>query len=350
MASWEQDLGSGRLQWSHGSARLFGPVAAEAESSIDGFLAIVHQGDRERLRQTLREVAASRGDMEVTFRILDTAGHPRWVRAWGKVIQWRDGHQRLVCIGVDLTQSIELQQALARHTRELARSNEALAQFAYTASHDLQEPLRTVVSFTQLLSKRYAGKLGAEADEFMEFIVSGARRMSRLVGGLLEYSRTAETPPNNDAPVDMEAQLAEVLRALAASIAASGAEITHDPLPKVRGDRTAIAQVLLNLITNAIKYRGDAPPRIHVSSEPAGSDFYTFSIRDNGIGFDPRYRDRIFGVFKRLHATGYEGVGIGLAIAKKAVERHNGRIWAESEPGKGAVFHFTLPSATAMRE
>ena len=224
----------------------------------------------------------------------------------------------------------------------LQRSNEELRQFAYIASHDLQEPLRTVASFTQLLVSRYSGQGGPEAAEFVAFIVDGVERMSSLINDLLQYSSTnaAKTLPSE--PTSSEAALAEVLFALAALIDSSGAAITYDHLPKVWIEKHSLITLLQNLIGNAIKYRGDQAPRIHVSAEPSGAH-WRFSVRDNGIGIPPEYRERIFGIFKRLHGKEIPGTGIGLAICQRIVQWHGGAIWVESEPGAGSRFYFTLP-------
>jgi light-regulated signal transduction histidine kinase (bacteriophytochrome) len=224
----------------------------------------------------------------------------------------------------------------------LQRSNEELRQFAYIASHDLQEPLRTVASFTQLLVSRYPEQGGPEAAEFVSYIVDGVERMSSLIRDLLEYSSTGASKTLPTAPTSSEGALAEVLFALSASIQASGAAITYDRLPAVWVEHRALITLLQNLIGNAIKYRGENPPRIHVSAEAIDGD-WRFSIRDNGIGIAPEYRGRIFGIFKRLHGKEIPGIGIGLAICQRIVQWHGGEIWVESELGAGSVFFFTLP-------
>jgi len=233
---------------------------------------------------------------------------------------------------------------IQRTADELARSNRELEMFAYVASHDLQEPLRMVGSFVQLLAQRYEGRLDAEADEFIHFAVDGANRMRQLIEDLLAFSRVG-TRAQPLEPTDSEAVLAQALENLAARIHDSGAEVTHGPLPTVMGDERQLVQVFQNLVSNAIKFRGDAPPRIHISAEER-DDEWAFAVRDNGIGIDPGHADRIFEIFKRLHTREeYPGTGIGLAICKKTVERHGGRIWVESQPGQGATFRFTLPKA-----
>jgi signal transduction histidine kinase len=226
----------------------------------------------------------------------------------------------------------------------LKQSNEDLQQFAYVASHDLQEPLRTIASYTQLLARRYHSKLDEQADEFIGFIVDAARRMSELIQDLLAYSRAANAP---EQPPHQIVPMGQVFRAvqtnLKASIDDSGATVTAGELPVVKADAAQMVQLLQNLISNGIKYRGEEPPRISVSAERADDD-WIFSVEDNGIGIDPQYQERIFGIFKRLHGSKYPGTGVGLAICKRIVERHGGKIWVESSGDHGSTFRFTLPA------
>jgi len=249
----------------------------------------------------------------------------------------------------DVSDRVRGEEALAARSEELERSNRELEQFAYVASHDLQEPLRMVASYTQLLARRYRDRLDADAEEFIGFAVDGVTRMQALINDLLAYSRVG-TRGGAFAPVDTEAVLARVLASLGPAMEDAGAEVTHDPLPTVVGDAGQLGQLLQNLVANAIKFRGEAPPRVHVSAE-RGEGEWVFTVRDNGIGIDPAYADRIFVIFQRLHTRSeYPGTGIGLAICKKIVERHGGRIGFEPAPGGGTVFRFTIPDRESEGE
>ena len=244
-------------------------------------------------------------------------------------------------LGREKNDLVEARQKLEESVAELGRSNADLQQFAYVASHDLQEPLRMVSSYTQLIARRYKGKLDADADEFIAFAVDGANRMQRLILDLLAYSRV-NTAGRQFEPTAMETVLKAALNNLTNAVKESQAIITHDPLPAVMGDDKQLAQLFQNLLSNAVKFGGAQPPRIHISAKQTDGE-WLFSVRDHGIGLDPQYADRIFVIFQRLHTREeYPGTGIGLAICKKIVERHGGRMWVESELGKGATLYFTL--------
>jgi PAS domain S-box-containing protein len=243
----------------------------------------------------------------------------------------------------DITTRKQAEAHLLQKLEELKRSNEELGQFAYIASHDLQEPLRMVASYTQLLSKRYKGKLDSDADEFISFAVDGANRMQRLIQDLLAYSR-AGTDGKALRKISSENALKEALTNLRATIEESGAVVTQDSLPAITTDDTQLTQVFQNLVGNAIKYRSPEAPRVHVSATKNGGNEWIFSVRDNGLGIDPQYFEKIFILFQRLHGRKeFKGTGIGLAICKKILERLGGRIWVESQPEKGSTFYFALP-------
>jgi signal transduction histidine kinase len=238
----------------------------------------------------------------------------------------------------------EAEADLARKVKELARSNAELEQLAYVASHDLQEPLRMVSSYTQLLAKRYQGRLDSDADKFIAYAVDGANRMQRLIQDLLAYSRVGKGQ-RDLGETSTEGALQNALTNLSQAILESGAVITHDPLPPVVMDSSQLMQLFQNLVGNAIKYHGAEQPRIHISSA-RGANELKFAVRDNGIGIAAQYFERIFVMFQRLHARDeFSGTGIGLAISKKIIERHGGRISVESEQGKGSTFSFSLPES-----
>ncbi len=235
----------------------------------------------------------------------------------------------------------QTENALRARTGELEASNRDLTQFAYVASHDLQEPLRTITGFLQLLQRRYAAQLDDKANQYIDITVDGANRMRRLIRDLLTYSRI-ETRGQPLTPVPLLGPLEEARASLAAAVDEADATITWDPLPTVLGDAGQLTQLLQNLLGNAIKFRGDRPPAIHVGAVPEDGG-WRVTVRDNGIGIEPEYADQIFEVFKRLHGVkDYEGSGIGLAVCRRIMERHQGRIWVESTPGAGTSFHLTL--------
>jgi PAS domain S-box-containing protein len=237
------------------------------------------------------------------------------------------------------------EEHLSQKVEELKRSNEELGQFAYIASHDLQEPLRMVASYTQLLSKRYTGRLDADADEFIGFAVDGASRMQRLIEDLLAFSRVA-TAGNELLETSSEYSLEQALQNLHWAIKDSGGQVTHDPLPIVQADEMQLVQLFQNLIGNAIKYQNPGIPRVHISASRRGKTSWTFAVKDNGLGIDPQYFDKIFGMFQRLHKRDeYSGTGVGLAICKKIVERHGGTLTVESALGQGSTFSFSLAGA-----
>jgi PAS domain S-box-containing protein len=247
-----------------------------------------------------------------------------------------------VAVFDDITDRKKAEAALHEAHEELKRSNTELEQFAYVASHDLQEPLRMVASYTQLLARRYDERLDSDAREFMSYVVDGASRMKQLIEDLLAYSRVG-TKGIAFANVSAEGALRRALFNLRGGIEEAGAAVTHDPMPTLPADEVQLGQLFQNLIGNALKFRSQADPKIHVVVTESASE-YTFEVRDNGIGIEPQYFERIFMVFQRLHNKGeYPGTGIGLAICKKVVERHGGRIWVESRPGEGSSFFFTLP-------
>uniref|UniRef100_B8DR00 histidine kinase n=1 Tax=Nitratidesulfovibrio vulgaris (strain DSM 19637 / Miyazaki F) TaxID=883 RepID=B8DR00_NITV9 len=330
--------------------RLFGFLPEEVTGHP--FLDFVHPDDMDASRPLL--VGGMNGlagvvatPVENRFRCKD--GVYRWL-AWASVVLPEEGLVYLS--GRDVTQRKEAELHLERQAEELRRSNAELEQFAYIASHDLQEPLRKIASFLDLLAKRYVGRLDSDADEFIGFAVDAARRMKDMIEDLLAYSRVS-TQGREFEDTDMEKVVDTVLSDLGLLFEEAGATVERGPLPMIRADRVQMEQLLRNLLGNAVKYRSEAPPSISIGAERATGDghpgkAWVFHVRDNGIGMKPEHFERIFRVFQRLHGPGrYPGTGIGLAVCKKIVERHGGTIDVESVPGRGSTFRFVMPDRIA---
>ena len=254
------------------------------------------------------------------------------------------GEGQFATVFVDITALKDLESQLKHRAEELARSNAELQQFAYIASHDLQEPLRMMVSYLSLLEKRHKNVLDPQAEEYLRNALAGGARMRQLIDDLLEYSRV-DSLCKDAAPVNMNEVLENTIEVLTPTIHESKADIFVGPLPTIMAERTQMLQLMQNLVANAIKFHGQERPMVRITAEP-GEECWTFSVKDNGIGLNVEYSDKIFQMFQRLHnQREYSGTGVGLAIAKKIVERHGGRIWVESEEGKGAAFFFTIPNS-----
>jgi PAS domain S-box-containing protein len=343
IGSWRLDVRRNQLSWSDETYRLFG-IPPGTPMTYEKFLAAVHPEDREFVHAAWQ--AALRGEpYEIEHRIV-VEGKIRWVSERAELEFDREGKLRGGFGTVqDISDRTQAEEEREQLITDLDRSNRELEQFAYVASHDLQSPLRSVTGFLHLLSRRYQGKLDPEADEFIAYAVEGAERMHRLINDILAFSRVG-TRGHPFEQVASEEPLAKALDNLRAEIEESGAEVTFGKLPVVTGDRNQLAQLFQNLVGNAIKYRKEGePPRIHLAAEGKGAE-WEFRVRDNGIGFDPLQAERIFQIFQRLHTSSeYPGTGIGLAICRKIVERHGGRMWVETEPGQGSTFYFTLPKA-----
>ena len=255
----------------------------------------------------------------------------------------KDGNPLLEGFMTDITARKRAERQLKEIIEELERSNKELESFAYITSHDLQEPLRTIASYAQLIERRYKGKLDPDADEFIEFMVNGASRMKQMIQGLLDYSRVG-TRGHEFTEFNAEDALNYALNNLGSAVREVDAEIIHDELPVIFADKDQIVRVFQNLIGNALKFRREGiQPTIHISAKKEYNE-YVFSVSDNGIGLEKQYSDQIFEVFKRLHAIGeYQGAGIGLSIVKRIVDRHGGHVWVESKIDIGSTFYFTIP-------
>jgi PAS domain S-box-containing protein len=344
LGHWRWDVKTGAVEWSEEVYKIFRLDPKTFTPQIDSILLLSpwpedHERDRELIRKAME--SREKGDYEQRFLRPDGSTGHYYSTFRGKY----DEHGNLMTIvGTvqDITERKQLESKLESSIADLQRSNKELEQFAYVASHDLQEPLRMVASYTQLLAERYENQLDDKAKKFIRYAVDGAVRMQLLINDLLAYSRigTKGKPPEL---VDAHAVLGEAIKNLAMNINEIKAIITNDGLPTVRADAFQMGQLFQNLISNSLKFRGEERPHIHISSRDEGKK-WLFSIKDNGIGIDPQYADKIFVIFQRLHTREeYPGSGIGLAICKKIVERHGGRIWFESELGKGTTFYFTIP-------
>jgi PAS domain S-box-containing protein len=343
LGNWDLDLDRNVLTWSEEIYRIFEIDPRKFGASYQAFLDAIHPGDRDAVNKAYTDSLKNRAPYEIAHRLLMKDGRVKYVRERCETFYGQDGRPlRSVGTVQDVTELQRAEEELKRTLAELQRSNADLEQFAYVASHDLQEPLRMVSSYTQLLGERYRGKLDDKADKWINYAVGGAATMQQLIEDLLAYSRV-RTRAQPLAPVESQAALDQALANLRLAIGESKARVTHDPLPRVTADGDQLVHVFQNLIGNALKFRGAEPPRVHVGAERQGPE-WVFSVRDNGIGIDPQYFDRIFAIFQRLNPRDkYPGSGVGLAICKQVVERHGGRIWVESQPGQGSTFHFTMP-------
>lgn len=303
-------------------------------------IAFVHPEDRRATMEATAQLTAGQDIVSFESRYLCKDGSYRWLM-WNSVSAAEE--QLIYAVAHDVTERKSNQEKLQRYAKELARSNADLEQFTYVASHDLQEPLRMVTSYLQLIERRYKERLDADGQTFMKYAVDGAARMQELIHDLLTYSRVG-TRGQPFEPTNVETPLEQAISNLKTLMAEAKAAISHDAMPVVMADSSQLMQLFQNLIANAVKFRSAGPPNIHIGAEPT-QEGWQFSVQDNGIGIDMKYRDRIFIMFQRLQTReDYQGTGIGLAIAKKVVERHGGRIWFESKPDEGTTVYFTLPA------
>jgi PAS domain S-box-containing protein len=346
MGLFVKEYPSGRyLIWNPAAEDIYGHTASEVIGK-DAF-AILDPEHAERVRR-LECSAIETGEMVAASdeSIVTPEGDTRQLHV-RKVPLPASSDDQAYIVGIveDVTEYREQQARLQKTLEELAQSNTELEQFAYVASHDLQEPLRMVASYVQLLARRYRGQLDSDADEFIAFAVDGATRMQGLINDLLAYSRVG-TQGKDFAPLALDEALATALQNLRLAVGETEAEITHEPLPRAMVDKGQLVQLLQNLVANALKFRREEAPRIHISARQEGEE-WIIGVQDNGVGIEPQYLNRIFAIFQRLYTRQeYPGTGIGLAICKRIVERHGGRLWVESVPGEGSTFYFTLPYHT----
>jgi PAS domain S-box-containing protein len=341
MAEWEYDIKSGKIIHSSSFSRLYGMPLQQGPSSPEVFAARLASESREAIKSRFVDaIAARQKNVNRQYRITWPDGTERWIASRGQV-QYENGQPvRIIGIEMDITEE--------RRTLELLeRTNAELEQFAYAASHDLKEPMRTISSFATLLERHLEGALDERARGYIDFIRRGTQRMERLINALLEYARTSHVGQEQE-DVHLEEVLLEVVQQLDSMIVSSGSEISYDPLPLIRGDRLMLSSVLQNLLSNAMKFRRDeAPAKIHLSAGRRGQQ-WLIKVADDGPGIEPAIRQKVFEPFHRLSRDeSRPGAGLGLALCKKIIERHGGRIWVETNPGGGSVFLFTLPASGA---
>jgi PAS domain S-box-containing protein len=331
------DLSGSILYGNHQLAEMLG----QRMSQLIGkpFQTFLGQSDREIFEKQLASNRPQAQSVDVGLMAVD--GSVRPVHLSMALLDF-GGIEGICLVATDMSYRVSYERELAERAQELSRSNSELERFAYVASHDLQEPLRVVGSFTQLLAKRYRGQLDSDADEFIGYVVDGVNRMQSMITDLLEYSRVGrQTRPFG--PAELDEALSRALANLRKAIAESGASIEHQPLPRVWGDTAQLLRLFQNLIGNAIKFRSSENPRIQITAESLGCR-WIISVRDNGIGIDPGHFERVFVLFQRLHdRSRYPGTGIGLAVCKKIVELHGGTIWLEPQSHAGACFRFSMP-------
>jgi PAS domain S-box-containing protein len=340
---WEWDITQPHAVWSPELYRIYGLDPEAHAPTYEDYLGRVHPDDRQRVKEATENVFQHLQPYSHDERIHRADGTLRYLHTWAFPVLDDAGRLvRLTGVCQDITDRKQAENALAEHAAELARSNARLEQFARVIAHDLQEPLRAIASFAQLLAVENRGRLGDFSDEAIEYIVDGVHRMKQLIADLLEYSRITGLDKRRQ-PVALADVLNRVKEELSPQIIEAGAIVEAGPLPAVVADPLQLQTVLGHLVANAIRFRGNRKPRIGISATTTAGLVETV-VRDNGRGIDPRHHERIFAIFQRLDPKA-PGTGIGLALCKDIIERHGGRIWVQSQPGQGSAFHFTLPAA-----
>lgn len=341
IGTFDWDIPTGRVVWNAQEEALFGLPLGTFEGVIDAWALRIHPEDLPMMQERIRNAMTQRDPaFSFAFRIVRADQAVRWIEGAARIEYAADGTaQRMVGVNMDMTERRESEAALQR-------ANADLEQFAHAASHDLQEPLRMITLYTDLLKRRHNDALSEDAQHLLGIVRNSAARIGELVADLLSYTQAAAADRVTSEPVDANGVLQEVLHTLQASIGAVNAEISTDNLPRFRVHRTHLIQLLQNLLSNALKYhRSGCRPVIHVGTASSKHGMAELLVVDNGIGIPAEYRERIFGLFRRLHGPTVPGTGIGLAICKKIVERYNGSILVESTPGQGSTFRLTLPQA-----
>jgi hypothetical protein len=345
-----KDLNGIIMSWNQGAERVFGYTAEEAIArSIMLIIPPDRRDEEPRILERLK-----RGERVDHFETIRMRKDGRPVNISVTISPVKDSEGRIVGaskVARDITERVRHEQVLQQANAALKRANADLEQFAYSASHDLQEPLRMIAAYSELLQRKFGGKLGPDADEYIRHTVEGALRMERLLRDLRSYTQVSAIDQQAPDEIDASAVLEKTLSGLEVSIQESGASIHKGALPRVRMHEFQLEQIFQNLISNAIRYRRhDDAPEIHISATRQGKE-WRFAVQDNGIGIDPKFKEQVFGIFKRLHNSGqYPGTGMGLAICQRIVERVGGRIWVESEPGRGSTFYFTVPNGESIGE
>ncbi|MGD0258526.1 MAG: PAS domain S-box protein [Verrucomicrobiota bacterium] len=347
LGAWDYHFQTGEVFWDERCRQMWGIPEAE-KIDYARAIAAIDPEDRAAVDEAVQQALTGKsgGVYHREFRVIWPDGSVHWIASHGRVYFQGDGDQRravrFIGVNLEVTAEKQAQAALLQTAEELERSNRDLEQFAYVASHDLQEPLRAIGGYVKLLQNRFPDKLDAKAQDYIAGACEGATRMEQLITDLLAYSRVG-TRGGHFTPADLETVLAQALGNLEAGIKSAQATVTHDPLPALSVDATQVMQLFQNLIGNALKFRSESPPQIHIGVRPEEGRWVLW-VRDNGIGIEAEYFGRIFQVFQRLHTRKqYPGTGIGLAVCKKIVERHGGTIWVESQPGHGSTFFFSMP-------
>jgi two-component system CheB/CheR fusion protein len=353
-AIYDCDLSTRKIVWNNGISSIFGFKSEDIDDSIEWAWKAVHPEDKERVHGKLTEYLKGKGNtFSDEFRCICADGSYKYVQnrifiindvKTGRAVRLIGAIQDITDQKMKELQLRQLNEALEERAQQLAVSNTELERFAYVASHDLQEPLRTITSFLQLLKRKYADKIDKTAEEYINYATDGADRMKQLIMDMLEYSRV-NTQLNLNEEVDMRQVINDVLFNFSGKIKVSDAIIeVSDNMPRIHAVKTQMIQIMQNLISNAIKYqKPSVPPHITIRAEEKETE-WEFSVKDEGIGIDEKFYEKIFIIFQRLHSkTQFSGTGIGLAICKKIIEKHNGRIWVESTPKVGSTFYFTIP-------